>query len=59
MNNVGKQQSARLLELVSDFIKQLDPALLMSFVPPPALAPERRPSKLTAVPYREVPTEGS
>ena len=58
MSNVGKQQAARMLELVSDFIKQLDPALLSGFPPPAALSPESRPSRLTAMPLRENPPEG-
>ena len=59
MRNTSQQQASRLLELVSDFIKQLDPSLLTSFVPPPALSPESRPARLTAMPMRESAGEGS
>ena len=53
VTNVGKQQAQRLLELVSDFIAQLDPVLVTGAIPPPASSSANQPSHLSAIPYRD------
>lgn len=53
VTTVSKQQAARLLELVSDFVAQLDPMLIGGAIPPPLSSPEVRPAHLSSIPYRE------
>jgi DivIVA domain-containing protein len=56
VTNASKQQAARLLELVSDFVAQLDPTLISGTLPPPLASPEGRPSHLSALPFRDPET---
>jgi DivIVA domain-containing protein len=53
VTSVSKQQAARLLELVSDFVAKLDPNLVSGALPPPVGSPESRPSHLSAIPFRD------
>lgn len=57
VTSVSKQQAARLLELVSDFVSHLDPTLISGSLPPP-VSPEGRPSHLSALPFYD-PEAGS
>lgn len=56
VTNASKQQAARLLELVSDFVAQLDPSLISGTLPPPVASPEGRPSHLSAIPFHDPET---
>ncbi|HUF84082.1 MAG TPA: DivIVA domain-containing protein [Acidimicrobiia bacterium] len=56
LTNVTKQQATRLMELVSDYITQLDPTLLSGAIPPPVISRPSEPPHLSAIPYRDPET---